>query len=316
MPDINKRQALVPRGATPLANPNGTAPGLLIEARGQLIVLLPGPPRELKPMFETDVVPRLAAAVHGRHLVRRVIKVTNRSESQVEEIAHPIYSALGDDETTVSTTILAMPGQIELHLTATGADAGQLGRTLDDAVRRLADALGRAVFSVDGRSLEAVVGDLLRERSLRIAVAESCTGGLVLGRLTDVPGSSGWVVGGVVAYDDVVKVNELGVDKRLLDEHGAVSEPVARAMAEGVKSRLGADVGVGVTGIAGPAGGSTAKPVGTVVVAVAYSGTAVRKFMFPGDREAIRRHSTAAALDMVRQAIGVRPGSDRGLTPV
>jgi len=303
MPEINRRQAMVPRGATPLGNPNGTAPGLLIEVGGQMVVLLPGPPRELKPMFEADVAPRLTSAVSGRHLVRRVVKVTGRSESQVEEIAHPIYSALDDDDTAVSTTILAVTGQIELHLLATGKDVDRLGRLLDDAVARLAAALGPAVFSVDGRSLEVVVGDLLLERRFRIAVAESCTGGLVLGRLTDVPGSSGWVTGGVVAYDNAVKVHQLGVAEGVIAEHGAVSEPVARAMAEGVKARLGADVGVGVTGIAGPGGGTAAKPVGMVVIAVAVSDTTVRTFLFPGDREAVRRFSTAAALDMVRLAL-------------
>ena len=305
MPEINRRQARAPRGAVVLANANGTAPGLYIEQADKVVVLLPGPPRELQPIFDQDIAPRIAARTQGRRLVRRVIKVTGRSESQVEEIAFPIYSKFGGAgrDASVSTTILAAPGQIELHLLAASRDVEGSRRLLDAAVAELSEALGPAVFSTDGRSLEGVVGELLRAKHLRIAVAESCTGGLVLGRLTDVSGSSAWVAGGIVAYDNAVKVDELGVSADLIDRHGAVSEPVAIAMAEGIRSRLRTEVGVGVTGIAGPTGGSAAKPVGTVVIAVAYQESTVRTFVFPGDREFVRRHSTAAALDMTRRAI-------------
>lgn len=303
MPDANRRQAQVPRGAIVMANPLGTAPGLWIESSDHVIALLPGPPREMQPMFETHVDPRIRARAGGRQVRRRVIKVTGRSESAVEEVAHPIYSRLGG-AVTVDTTILAAPGQIELHLSARGADIAALDAALEAGVRRLAEALGSAVVSVDGRSLEAVVGDILRGRGLRIAVAESCTGGLVLARLTDVPGSSGWVIGGIVAYDNDVKVRELGVGLELLHEHGAVSEPVARAMARGVRARFGADVGVAVTGIAGPSGGSAEKPVGTVVIAVAAAAETARTFSFPGDRPTVRQHAVAAALNMVRAALG------------
>jgi nicotinamide-nucleotide amidase len=307
MPDINRRQAMVPRGATSLANPHGSAPGLLIETDNRLVVLLPGPPRELQPMFESQVAPRLAGSAARQHLVRRVVKVTGRSESQVEETTFPIYSKLSGDEVTVDTTILATPGQIELHLSAAGADVAVLDTRLDSAVSRLSDALGPAVFSVDGRSLEAVVGDLLRERGWRIAAAESCTGGGLLSRMTDVPGSSAWVIGGLVAYANTVKVNELGVPPQLIEAHGAVSEPVAETMAEGVRARFGAEVGVAVTGIAGPSGGTLSKPVGTVVVAVTAARTVVRTFRFPGERDVVRRFSTAAALDMVRMEVSRKP---------
>lgn len=302
MPEANRRQALVPRGAVVMTNPLGTAPGLWIETGDHVIALLPGPPREMQPMFETHVDPIIRARSGGRQVRRRVIKVTGRSESAVEEVAHPIYSRLGGAE-PVDTTILAAPGQIELHLSARGADAAALDAALEAGVRQLADALGPAVVSVDGRSLEAVVGDALRARGLRVAVAESCTGGLVLARLTDVPGSSGWVIGGIVAYDNDVKVRELGVAPELLREHGAVSEPVARAMAEGVRTRLGADVGVAVTGIAGPSGGTAEKPVGTVVIAVAAAAETARTFSFPGDRPTVRQHAVAAALNMARIAL-------------
>jgi nicotinamide-nucleotide amidase len=287
-----------------LANVNGTAPGLWIDAGARVIVLLPGPPRELEPMFDAGVAPHLVSPDRPRHLRRRVLKITGRAESQVEEIAQPIYAPLAGGAVPIETTILAAPGQIELHLQATGPDVAVLDRRLEEATTRLAAALAPFVFSLDGRTLEAVVGDRLRERGWRIAVAESCTGGLVLGRLTDVPGSSAWVAGGVVAYANDVKTVALGVPAVLIEAHGAVSEPVAVAMAEGVRRRLGGDVGVSVTGIAGPGGGSAAKPVGTVVIAVNTTATEVRTFAFTGDREMIRRHATAAALDLVRRTLG------------
>ncbi|MCC7007606.1 MAG: competence/damage-inducible protein A [Acidobacteria bacterium] len=306
MPEINRRQAQVPRGARVLPNPNGTAPGLLLDADDRLVVLLPGPPRELKPMFEAELRSWLEQRTGGRRVLRRAIKTTGRSESQVEEITHPIYSALGDEEVEITTTILATPGQIELNLSAAGADVDRLGRRLDEGVAALVAALGPCVFSTDGRTLEAVVGEALRRRGWRIGAAESCTGGTLLGRLTEVPGSSAWVVGGIVAYANDVKVAQLGVPRTLIDAHGAVSEPVARAMASGVIAALGVDVGVAITGVAGPAGGTAEKPVGTVVVALATSAGGdplARTHAFPGDRDAIRRHATSAALEMVRQSL-------------
>lgn len=303
MPDINRRQAQVPRGATVLHNPNGSAPGLWIEVGDKVAVLFPGPPREMSPMFRDHVAPRLAERAEGRKVRRRVLKMTGRGESHVDEIAQPVYGPLRHAAIPIETTILATPGQIELHLVAAGTDIAAIDRALDDGVEALRAALGPVVFSVDGRSLEAVVGDLLRERGLRIAAAESCTAGLLLGRLTEIPGSSEWVIGGVVAYDNAVKVRELDVPKSLLAVHGAVSEPVARAMAEGARAKLGADIAVAVTGIAGPSGGTDAKPVGTVVIAVSGSNTTVKTSLFTGDRQMVRALSTAAALDMVRRSL-------------
>jgi len=303
MPEVNRRQALVPSGAVVLANAFGTAPGLLLEVDSRMVVLLPGPPRELRPMFETHVEPRIAARTGGRRVLRRVIKITGRSESQVEELAFPVYSTFGTSDAPVETTILAAPGQIELHVSAAGSDVTALARTLEDAVARLQAVVGDAVFSTDGRSLEAVVGAGLKARGWKIAAAESCTGGGLLSRLTDVPGSSAWVQGGVIAYANDVKVEQLGVPTTVIAAHGAVSEPVAQAMAEGVRERLRADVGVAITGIAGPEGGSAEKPVGTVVIATSGTRAAVRTFLFPGDREAIRRFATTAALEMVRQTL-------------
>jgi nicotinamide-nucleotide amidase len=304
MPEINRRQARVPRGATILPNLNGTAPGLWLEAADRVVVLLPGPPRELQPIFQEHVGPRLAGRTAGRGLRRRVIKITGRPESQVEEIAQPVYRKMADWTTPVDTTILAAPGQIELHLSARGADLDEVDRVLEQAVQMLASTLGDIVFSTDGRNLPDVVGDMLRRRGARVALGESCTGGLVLGRLTDVAGSSEWVLGGITAYADDVKVAQLGVPAELIADHGAVSEPVAAAMAQGARERLGAELGIGVTGIAGPAGGSATKPVGTVVIAVSLGPLEeVRTFRFLGDRQMVRQQATQAALEMARRAL-------------
>jgi nicotinamide-nucleotide amidase len=286
-----------------LANRHGSAPGLWIEHGEKVVVLLPGPPREIHPMWQADVLPRLEARTGGRRLRRRVLKITGRAESQVDEVAEPVYAPLRRQPIPIETTILATPGQIELHVSAAGRDVPAIDRALDEAVGRLGEALGSIVFSVDGRQLEAVVGDLLRERGWRLAAAESCTAGLLLGRLTEIPGSSAWIIGGVVAYANDVKTRELGVPDAMLAAHGAVSEPVARAMADGVRASFGADIGVAITGIAGPDGGSDTKPVGTVIMAVAGPASAVKTSIFPGDRQMVRGLAVAGALDLVRRSI-------------
>jgi len=303
MPAINRRQAQVPRGATVLDNPNGTAPGLWLPVGERVVVALPGPPRELKPMWDTHVAPRVVALTGTRRLRRRVLKTVGRGESQVDEIAAPVYGRWTSSEPPITTSILASPGQVELHLSAQGDDVAALDQTLETAVGELAGALGASVFSVDGRELEEVVGAQLQAKGATVAVAESCTGGLILGRLTMVPGSSGWVTGGVVAYDNTVKVQQLGVPVELIESHGAVSEPVALAMAAGVRAALDTTYGLAVTGIAGPSGGSDEKPVGTVVIAAAGPGgeAVVITFRFPGDRAMVRQMSVQSGLDMLRR---------------
>jgi len=303
MPDGNRRQASVPAGAEVLPNPNGTAPGLWIESGGKIVVLLPGPPRELQYMFQTDVKPRLAVRSSGARVLRRVLKITGRAEAVVDGVAQPIYAPLAGAAVPIETSILASPGQIELHLSARGADVPAMERALQEGVDRLAAALAPAVFSTDGRALERVVGDALLAKGARIAVAESCTGGLLGGRLTEVPGSSAWFAGGVIAYDNTVKTRELGVPEDMLEVQGAVSEPVARAMAEGVRQRFGTELGVSITGVAGPDGGSAEKPVGTVAIALAGPDARARVFRFAGDRQMIRQQSVLAALEMVRQSL-------------
>ncbi len=301
MPEINRRQAMVPRGAAVLSNPHGTAPGLWIEDGEKAIALLPGPPREMKPMLAQIVAERLRPRTGGSLLIRRVLKIAGRSESRVEEITQPVYSRWRDQVPPIETTILATPGQIELHLSARGTDQGRLAAALDRAIEDIRRVLPHDVFSCDGRSLEEVTGGLLRERRLRIALAESCTGGLATSRLTDVPGSSDYVEQSVVVYSNAAKTDLLGVPEGLIATHGAVSEPVAEAMASAIRVRAGVDVGVGITGIAGPTGGSEAKPVGTVCIAVRTTQTVVRTFKFPGNRELVKTFAAFTALDMVRR---------------
>jgi len=300
MPENNLRQAKVPRGAVMLENANGTAPGLWIERGRSAIVLLPGPPREMKPMLDAVIRERLRSS-SGAGLFRRVLRLTGRAESDVDAQAGPIYRQWIAQTPPISTTILAMLGQIELHLTADAPTRADADRALDAAVQELERALGPAVFSTDGRTLEAVVGDLLRANRLTIAVAESCTGGLLASRLTDVPGSSDYVERGAVCYSNRAKVEMLDVDPALIDVYGAVSEPVAQAMAEGIRARAATDVGVGVTGIAGPGGGSDLKPVGTVSIAAVVSDeTRVRTFQFMGHREMVKFQAAQSAMNMVR----------------
>lgn len=305
MPHVNRRQAMVPSGAAALDNPNGTAPGLFIEHGGRVIVLLPGPPRELQPMFDELCAGRLRARAGGARIRRATLFVAGRGESHVEEIAQPIYSRWTAETPPIETTILAMPGQVELHLALRSDDDDRAARRLLDARDELAVALGRDVFSIDGRSMEEVVGELLRDRGLTISTAESCTGGLLLSRLTDVPGSSAYVIGGAVAYSNPAKTELAGVPPALIEAHGAVSEPVAVALADGIRARTGSSVALGVTGIAGPGGGSPLKPVGTVVIALTGSEIAayVRTFSFFGGRPQVKFQATQAALDMVRRQL-------------
>jgi nicotinamide-nucleotide amidase len=304
MPDINRRQAMVPRGAVVLENPNGTAPGLWIERGRTAMVLLPGPPREMKPMLEGVVRDRLTPRSGTAGLFRRVLKITGRAESDVDARAQPTYAKWTSSPVPISTTILAVLGQIELHLTAQAANPDAADAALDAAVLEMQQVLGPSVYSTDGRSLEAVVGDLLRQHTLTIAVAESCTGGLLASRLTDVPGSSDYVERGVVCYSNRSKTELAGVPASLIAEHGAVSEPVARAMAEGIRSRAGTNIGIGITGIAGPGGGTPEKPVGTVSIAVIGDDeTRVRTFQFIGGRDMVKFQAAQAALNMTRLAV-------------
>jgi nicotinamide-nucleotide amidase len=309
MPPINRRQAMVPRGAAVLANLHGTAPGLFAETAGTRIVLLPGPPREMTPMLDAAIEGRLPASGNGG-VCRRVLKITGRTESDVDQVAQPIYGRWTQAPIPIGTTILAVLGQIELHLTASATSRAEAEVALDEAVEELRRALGPSVYSVDGRGLERVVGDLLQASSLTIAVAESCTGGLLSSRLTDVPGSSAYFDRGVVCYSNASKMALLGVPAEVIQSHGAVSEPVAEEMAARVRVLAGVSVGVGITGVAGPAGGSEVKPVGTVAVAAVTDGERrVRTYRFAGGREQIKFQASQAGLNLVRMVLLGRTAS-------
>ena len=304
MPEINRRQAMVPAGARVLPNVNGTAPGLWIEHGDRVVLLLPGPPRELKPMMSSVAEGLLRERAGGMSLVRRVIKITGRSESHTEEMVQPLYAEWSRAEVPIAVTILASLGQIELHLSACCAVRPDAEAALDKAVEQVRNVMGLHVYSTDGRGLEEVVGAVLAERKLTIAVGESCTGGLIASRLTDVPGSSRYLDRGVVAYSNAAKTELLGVPDEMLKAHGAVSEVVATAMADGIRSRSRVDIGIGVTGIAGPDGGTAEKPVGMVCIAAsATAGTRIRTFRFVGGREMVKFQASQAALDMVRRML-------------
>ncbi len=305
MPETNRRQALVPVGAEILPNQHGTAPGLWIERDGRILILLPGPPSELEPMFTRVAADRLAPRAGGRKLCRKVLRLCGRTESEVEEMVFPTYSRWTREALPITTTVLTAPAQIELHLSVhADTDATGMAR-LDEATGEIGAIVGVDLFSIDGRALEEVVGDALRERRWRIAVAESCTGGLISSRLTDIAGSSDYVFANAVCYNNESKTAWLGVPAELIQADGAVSEEVALAMADGVRERAGVEVGVGVTGIAGPAGGSERKPVGTVAIAAVTPTTrVVRTFRFPGGRLRVKQFAAQTALDMVRRALG------------
>jgi nicotinamide-nucleotide amidase len=300
MAEVNRKQADLVLGAMPLRNPRGSAPGQRVEAGGTTVVLLPGPPSEMLPMFEEQVAPLLAARVAGRALRTRILRIASMSESDVEQAVAPIYKTF----TNPRTTILGAPGQVELHLTADGDTAAQAEERIEALASRMRDALPGRVYSEDGRELPEVVGDLLVERGLTLALAESCTGGMLAARLTEAPGASRFLDRAYVSYANAAKTDMLGVDPALIARAGAVSEEVAAAMAAAARSRAGAAVAVAITGIAGPGGGTEEKPVGLVFIATCgAAGTRVRRCFFPGERPRVRMQATQAALEMVRRGL-------------
>jgi nicotinamide-nucleotide amidase len=301
MPAVNRRQAYVIEGAELIPNERGTAPGMRLEAEGTTVFLVPGVPFELEGMLDSHLVPWLAARSGGGGRETAVLKIACLPESAVEERIAPAYAELGRE----AITILARPGEIRLQVTAAGPPEERRAR-LAAMQARLAELAGEAVFAWrEEDTLEGVVGDLLRRAGRTLAVAESCTGGLVAERVTAVAGSSDYFAGGVVAYSNRLKTQLVGVPAELLAAHGAVSEPVALALAEGARLALGGDYGIGVTGVAGPGGGSEAKPVGTVHLAAAGPGRPPdhRRVRFPGDRERVRWQASQLALEMLRRRL-------------
>ncbi len=300
MPANNARQALVPEDAEWLPNQKGTAPGIWMEQDSRIIIMLPGPPHELEAMFVEQCLPRLKSHVSGSQIRTRVIKVAGLPESEVDQRIAPMYKAYSNP----STTILTTGGAIEVHLTARAATQGEADALLDELTDKIEPALGDHIFSTSGETLEEVVGMYLVMKQKTLATAESCTGGLLSERITRVAGSSGYYLGGAVCYSNELKARFAGVSPRLLETYGAVSKPVAQALAEGIRRKTNASIGIGITGIAGPGGGTEEKPAGMVFISVADErGTEVREFRFPGDRERVRLLSSQFALEMLRRRI-------------
>jgi nicotinamide-nucleotide amidase len=300
----NAKQADVITGATVLPNPNGTASGQWLtgqfEGRERIVILLPGPPHEMKALFENELRERLRAKVPPAHLFTRTLKIAMLGESAVDARVAPIYKRYPD----VDTTILAGAGEVELHFKTRGSTAEAAQERADEVAGLVEDELDDAVYSRDGQSLEQIVGYWLQMRNATLAVAESCTGGLLAERITSISGSSRYFVGGAVVYSNNLKTELAGVPADMIERHGAVSREVAAALAEGIRYRCESTIGVGITGVAGPAGGSPEKPVGLVFHALASdSGTEVAQRNFPGDRKRIRRFASTMALDMVRKKL-------------
>jgi nicotinamide-nucleotide amidase len=300
MPEINKRQAYVIKGSDVLPNPNGSASGMYLALGHKALVLLPGPPRENQPMFDDHVLPRLRQIAGDVHVSRRVIKVAGMGESAVDEIAQPIYSRYEG----VETSILFNRTEVEIHIAARGGNEAEASDTSARLARELELALGRAVFSTDGESMEQVIGHLLKQRGQTLSLAESCTGGLVARRITEVPGASDYFTEGAVTYANEAKVARLGVLPETLDKFGAVSSQCAEEMASGMRLMAGTDHAVSVTGIAGPGGGTDEKPVGTVWIGYAGQGVVNSvKVVLPGDRYLIRWRASQSALDYLRRQL-------------
>jgi nicotinamide-nucleotide amidase len=300
----NMKQADILSGATPLPNPLGTAPGQWIsgkyDGQDRILLLLPGPPHELRALFEAECLARLRAKIPPQHIASRVLKMALIPESQVDARVAPIYKTYAD----VDTTILSGSGEIQLHFRCRKNSQADSEARVAELVEKVEDELGDAIFSRKGESIEQIVSYLLQMRGMTLAVAESCTGGLLAERITSLSGSSRYFLGGAVVYSNELKTQFANVPKALIDKHGAVSREVAAALAEGIRKRCLSSYGVGITGVAGPTGGTEQKPVGLVYVALAGDeGTQVVERNFPGDRKRIRTFATMQALEMIRRAL-------------
>jgi nicotinamide-nucleotide amidase len=304
MPENNAQQADILEGATVLSNSRGTAPGQWLETRveGQpkIVMLLPGPPHELHEMWDQQCMDRLRAVVPPAAIATRVLKTAMLGESSVDARTAPIYKKYPH----IETTVLAGQGQVEFHLRATAATKEEAQAEVDRLAGELEDELDDAVFSSAGESLEEIVSYYLQMRNAKLAVAESCTGGLIAERITSVPGSSRYFLGGAVVYSNDLKTLFADIPPLMIEAHGAVSKEVALALAENIREICNADIGVGVTGIAGPGGGTEEKPVGLVYVAVTngHKQEVVHRRFF-GDRDRIRRWASQQALDLVRRML-------------
>ncbi|MDX6711527.1 MAG: nicotinamide-nucleotide amidase [Blastocatellia bacterium] len=300
MPEINSRQAMIIERAELLENPRGSAPGMYLDYEGKPIAIMPGPPREMQPMFEQLVLPRLEKKAGDLRVVRRVLRVSGMGESAVDELIAPVYTQYRNPQ----TTILFTKTEIEIHLTAQAKTASEAELLLDGLAGQLEERLGDALFAFRGETMEEIVGLKLNVGGFTLGIAESCTGGLISYRLTEVPGASAFLIETVVCYSNESKIKTLGVDPELIERYGAVSAEVAEALAQGVKRHADTDFGLAVTGIAGPGGGTPEKPVGLVYLGLADDAHVEHKrLMLPGDRSLIRWRSSQAALDLLRRRL-------------
>jgi nicotinamide-nucleotide amidase len=304
MPENNLKQADVLEGATVLPNPNGSAPGQWLDTTyngyRKLIFLIPGPPNECCSMFDAECLPRLREAAPRRHIAKRVLKAAMIGESAADKLAAPIYTTYKD----VETTILAKNGDIQLTLLCTKPALEAAQERVDELAGRLEEVLEDWLYSSKGESLEQIVLDYLGFRDATLATAESCTGGMIAERITSVSGSSRSFLGGAVVYSNELKTRFADVPPELIERHGAVSPEVATALAEGIRLRTGATIGLGITGIAGPTGGTETKPVGLVYIAVSDAQkNEVTERNFRGARDRVREWSTQLALDLVRRRL-------------
>ena len=296
MAEINRRQAYLLEGAEELPNPNGTAPGQWLDLGGKMLALLPGPPREMKPMFGSQCLARLKARVPEARIATRFYRVAGMGESDVDQRIAPIYKRYANPV----TTILAAAGDIQIHLRAQAASAGQADALAGEVGEQILTELGERVYSTDGSTLQAIVGAALKRRGETIAVAESCTGGLLGARITTVPGASEWFLGGFLVYSKRMKMRLLGLDEALVEQHGVVSEAVATAMADSTRDRTGATWAVSITGEAGPESSTGVAP-GTIWIGVAGPDKVeARVFRSAGDREWVRMHAVQTALNLLR----------------
>ena len=299
MAENNRKQAMVPEGAKVLHNPRGTAPGLLIRSEGRVFVCMPGVPSEMKPMLLEQVIPQIREVFGIRsRIVSRVLKTCGISESTLDQRIGDYFREMQNP----TIGVLAHAGEIHVRLTCKGEDPAEIAVRLDDLEQKIRERLGHLIFGRDDEKLEAIVGRLLRERKATLAVAESCTGGLVASRLTDIAGSSDYFDRGVVTYSPAAKQQLLGVPPDMIRAHGLVSVEVARAMAAGIRGASGTALGLATTGIAGPSGGTPEKPVGLVCVGLSWEGgEAAREFRLLGDREQVKYRGAQMALEMLRR---------------
>jgi len=300
MAEVNKRQAFVIQGADVLPNDRGTAPGQWVGESGAVVMLLPGPPHELKAMFERQCLPRLARIVPKQVIRTAFLRIAGMPESDLDALISPVYKKYANPV----TTILAANGDLQVHLRARCATAAEADALLAQVAGPIEALLGDRLYSRNGDPLEAVVGDLLRRDHATVCVAESCTGGMLGERFTSTPGSSDYFLGGFITYTDAMKIELLGVSPETLEQFGAVSKETAEAMAIGARRRAGSTYSLSVTGVAGPDGGSEQNPVGTVYVGIAdAAGALVLHRRFLGDRQRIRVFTTQMALDLLRRRI-------------